>query len=493
MARKTILDAMASQRFADAETLASALFDRYPGFAPAGNNLVDTLFAQGRLDESLAVARRVLDRHPENAYALANMAARLCPLGRWEEARGFAERLRRLTKKPADVWVRQQEVFNYFGDDEAVLDAWREAEKMADLADTSAFAFGQHLAAVACMRLDRLDEARHLWNKALDLKPDLSLARENLDDCWKPVSDREGPWPFELSRWLKYTEFDNLYDEVSNSGRDTSESIADIERRWLAERPHLEALIPTWLDRGPPEARKFALSLATTADTPAMRQALEAFMRGKRGSDRQRFNAGLHLAKVGALESREVRMWINGEWRDTFFKDYELHGESSSLCDPKADELACKAHEALREGKAKRAEELLMQAIELVLDKPSLQQNLANAYVMQGREDEAIELSKWTRQRFPDYLFGRVQAAYRYISSGELDFAEAELAPFRESRRLHFSEFSALANAEVRLCHARRDDDAARSWLNFWEGLVPDDPQLRAARNLVEGTAGFSW
>ncbi|HVA49454.1 MAG TPA: hypothetical protein VNH11_24015 [Pirellulales bacterium] len=40
--------------------------------------------------------------------------------------------------------------------------------------------------------------------------------------------------------------------------------------------------------------------------------------------------------------------------------------------------------------------------------------------------------------------------------------------------------------AEIRLCHARRNIAAARSWYDLWQRMVPDGPQLDAARELLE-------
>lgn len=486
-----IMAAIASQQFDRAEKLAARLWERHPGFAPAGNNLVDAIFAQGRFEESLDVARQILERHPENPYSLANLAIRLSTTGRWGEARTAAERLRAIKDKSPDAWVKQAEVFSYLGDDQAVLEAWREAEPMSDDADRVVQALGHHLAAVACLRLDRRAEALQHWQTALKQMPDLALAQENLDDCWKPLGQCEGPWPFEMQRWLGRETLDAFEREVVRPGRGSDEAPARLERQFLEKHPHVGAIVPALLDRGPPPLRAFALILAKAADTPALRQALLEFVRGQRGSDKQRFNAAQHLARLGALESRQMRLYVQGEWRDILLQEYELHGEATLLGDTRADELALRAHQALRDRDGRRAEDLFRQALELVPDRPSLHNNLANAYQLQGRGREAVELMRHVRERFPDYLFGRVHFAHYYIGRGELDRANDELRPLRSRQRLHFAEFSALMYAEAALSHARGNDDAARQLLKMWEQVLPDDPKLADVRDLVERKRPF--
>ncbi|HET6884567.1 MAG TPA: tetratricopeptide repeat protein [Pirellulales bacterium] len=487
---EAILEAIAAQNFVEAESLARRLHERYPAFAPAGNNLADALFYQGRIDQSLAVAREVLVYNPTNSYALATLTSRLCNLGRFEEAREYAEQLRVSGLKSADSLFKQLEAFSYLGDDQAVLDTWAELAKVEEHTEERLLAVAHHLTAVALMRLGQESDARVHWYDALDIDPELELADENLDDSNRPIGEREGPWPFEPGRWMSQNAMSDLHARLS-AKKDLSENeVAEIERGFLAEHPEVEAVIPVLLDRGDPEVRALFLRMAIVTDTPAMREALKAFALGKRGSEGQRIQAAEHLCRVGVLDAQRLRMWVKGEQRDVMLAEFELHEEATSLGDAQAEELARQAYQALSEGDGARAEELLNSAIDLVPDRPSLHNNLANAYKTQGREEEAIAKVKWIRQRYPDYLFGRVQFAHRYIASGELDLAEAELRPLRDRRRLHVSEFSARMLAEVRLAHARRDLDAARTWLDFWERFLPDDPQLDVAHELLEGGLG---
>ena len=45
-------------------------------------------------------------------------------------------------------------------------------------------------------------------------------------------------------------------------------------------------------------------------------------------------------------------------------------------------------------------------------------------------------------------------------------------------KRLHFSEFSALCNAQIDVCVAEGSLDAARAWLEIWDQAIDDHPEL---------------
>ncbi|MGH7137296.1 MAG: tetratricopeptide repeat protein, partial [Pirellulales bacterium] len=356
--------------------------------------------------------------------------------------------------------------------------------------DRPRLARAHHLAAVALARLDRENEAHGQWNKALELDPDFDLARDNVNDSWKPWAEREGPWAFAAPLWTSPRTIAEFRARLLDPDGKTPNDFAERARRLLEERPEVAAIASVILDRGDPCLRPFFIELTIAADTPAMRHVLERFAFGQRGSDRQRMQALTHLDKVQALASKRARIWHNGEWREVLLQMFDVHDEPTPLSDPQADDLSNEAYWALTEDDGARAEKLLKQALERVPDDPGLEFNLAQAYEAQGRDEEARHHRRWIRQRWPDYLFGRVMAAHEFISAGDCDAADAELAPLRERQRLHHTEFSAFMYAQVRLFHARRNSAAARSWFDLWERLNPDDPLLGRARRLLDPRLG---
>ncbi|MGH7138956.1 MAG: tetratricopeptide repeat protein, partial [Pirellulales bacterium] len=121
-----ILDAVAADNFVEAEKLARPLHVRFPRYAPAGNNLAEVIFYQGRFEESFKAQREVLEHNPDNAYGLANMVRLLCLLGRTAQAGEYAERLRGIQNRSAGTTYKQMEAFSYLGLDDAVLEKWEE-------------------------------------------------------------------------------------------------------------------------------------------------------------------------------------------------------------------------------------------------------------------------------------------------------------------------------------------------------------------------------
>jgi predicted Zn-dependent protease len=147
--------------------------------------------------------------------------------------------------------------------------------------------------------------------------------------------------------------------------------------------------------------------------------------------------------------------------------------------------LAFEAHEALNAFDGERAERLLKEALAKEPDSPDLLNNLAAAYGLQGRVEEAADLIRDIHARHPDYWFGRIGVARQAIEAGRLEEAQDILRPMLQQTRLHRSEFTALAAAEIELQLARGEPDGARSWLQMWEQMVPDHPQIPLMRRKI--------
>jgi tetratricopeptide (TPR) repeat protein len=189
--------------------------------------------------------------------------------------------------------------------------------------------------------------------------------------------------------------------------------------------------------------------------------------------------------EAGLIPAGPTRLWVQGEWRELLLLGFELHGESTGAHSPPVERLAAEAMEALYEGDGERAERLLKQGLEKEPDAVDLMNNLANAYNLQGRHDEAEALIRQIYERYPDYFFGRVNVAQQHIQNGELERARELLTPLLSQRRLHFSEFAALCMAEMNLFLAEGNREGARRWLELWESMDPEHPQLPEWRDRV--------
>jgi len=462
-------------KYAQARKVAEQLLRRYPDFAPAINNISLTYLAEGRLDQAIATAQRVLAFAPDNIHALSNLTRYLCMSGRVDEAEQQAERLKAVESDATDVWLKKAEALSYVGDDQGVLDVFSAAERAGHLEPPFVNPILYHLTAVAAMRLGQENRARRYWKRALKLSPGLELARANLSDLRKPVGERHAPWPFSFPNWVTQKAIDDLgrYLEPAFQ-RGKEEAVTRATRRYLRQHPEIVSLVPLLLDRGDPMGREFALHIARATGTPELQAALRDFALGQRGPDGMRNEAARIASEAGLLPSGPVRLWMQGEWREILLMTFELHEEPDPERDPQVEQWLTEATLALHRRDADEAERLLKQALEIEPDVPALLNNLAAAYEMQGRRQEAEVIIRRLHEQYPDYVFARTGMAQLCISRGEIDEAEALLKPLRTRRRFHFSEFAAFCVAQIQLFLAQDNLDAARSWLDMWASADPD-------------------
>jgi len=332
-----------------------------------------------------------------------------------------------------------------------------------------------HLGAVAALRLDRVAEAKRLWKMALDVSPEFDLAVDNLEDLDLPPEERNGPWPFAVQEWLPETTIKDLVKTVPRPGTATPKAAEHGVRRFLAQHPEFEAIAPLLLERGDPPGRALAFEIALMGQTPALNAALRDFALGTRGPDDMRFEAVQAAQRAGLLPNGDIRMWIEGEWRDVLMLDIEIYNEPVvRRIHPRAQKLHDEAGPALYTNDGAKAERLLTEARTLAPDDPSILNNLAMAYQLQGKQEQAEALAQEIGERFPDYLFGIVARAHRAIHAGQLDQAEELLRPLYQQRRLHVSEFAAIAQAQLSLLLLQDKPDAARDWLDLWHEIDPE-------------------
>jgi len=472
---------LAQGEYRQAHRVEQQLLRRHPGFAPALNNISQIDFLQGRREGAIGVARQVLAFDPDNFHALSNLARYLCLNGRVDEAQTWAERLKAVESDQVDVWVKKAEALSYLGDDEGVLDAFAGAERAGhlDLVDPILY----HLAAVAAMRLGREDEARRHWQRARELSPGLELVQDNLDDLRKPVAERHAPWVSAFPNWASERIVRDLLQEIEPASRRGEEAASQAARRYLRRHPEIVGLVPQLLDRGDPQGREFALRIALMTRTPEMLDALRDFALSRRGPDAMRMLAA-HAASEGrVLPSGLARLWMRGEWREILLLGFELHDEDDGFEHrPQVDRLLVKATTALQQREGRRAEQLLLQALEAEPDAPDLLNNLAAAYGLQGRRQEAESLVRQVHERHPDYVFARTSVARIFVDRGEIDQAKALLEPLFSRKRLHYGELGALCEAQIELYLAQDDFDGARSWLDMWADADPEEPAVERWR-----------
>ncbi len=470
-----IMSLVEQNQWARARLRAEQALRRKPDFIPVLNNLSLAYFNEGQSEQAIATARRVLDIDADNYHALGNLVRYSCLSGRLDEAHAWGERLKSATAPDhLDIWTKKAESLTFLGDDQGVLDAFHAAERDGE---PYVWPLLCHLAAVVALRQGREDEARRHWRRALELAPWLHIARDNLADLDKPIGERNAPWPFGLSEWLSHHDLEAFAREtLPPAARHDPCALAEARQRFLRRHPALVRLIPLLLDRGDPEGRDFALHVAMESKAPELAPALRDFALGQRGPDTARSQAAEAAQLAGLLPDGPVRLWTQGSWRDIEVMGFEIHDEPNRRHGPRVEKLQIDATRALNKGDTARGERLIKQALEVEPDAPDLWNNLAVAYAQDGRVQDAEEITRQIHARDPDYLFGRTNLALQHMRAGRLDEAEALLKPLRARKRMHVSEFAALMNAQIELCVARKDLDAARRWFDLWARTEPDSP-----------------
>lgn len=494
-----------------ARKLGESLLRRWPDFVPALNNMSLINVFEGRFQAAIYMARRVLTLQPGNIHALSNLVRYCCLSGNLEEAEQWGEQLRATQPKEPDWYLKKVEGLSFIGDDAGVVETFESAmgdKELKPLLDEPIF---YHLAAVAYMRLGRTRKARSLWNQALKLEPAFGLALGNLEDLRKPLNERYAPWPFSMDYWLTQRAKDDLRamlptanaagagkaDKADKAGKGAprDEVLERAFRRFLRKHVEIEGLLPALLDRGDRAGREFALRMAELGRTPKMLQALCDFALSTRGPDARRRDAAHTAAEEGLIPPGPVRLWQNGDWRELLIFGFNITHEPTIELPEQIEGLMLQALQDLRNEKGEEAERLLKQALDSPwarADSPgvaSVLNNLASAYEMQGRPEEAEDLLRQITEKYPDYFFAHVALARKVLKDAGEGETEAEkqqriaeahalLEPLLSRRNIHYSEFAALCSTQIDLSLLQADRQTARSWLHLWESTGEDDLRI---------------
>jgi tetratricopeptide (TPR) repeat protein len=299
-----------------------------------------------------------------------------------------------------------------------------------------------------------------------------------------PVGERDVPWYWPLQYWLPQN-FETALNKHIGQGtsRRSDKSVELGMKALLAERPYLTQLFPHMLEFGDRSTREFVMNLIRLVKTPEMLQLLYDFGQGRYGSDDLRFEALQVLSQDYSEmlpDDKKVKMWINGQEAEVFLLGFEITYESELVAGV-SDEIQDKhtaAYEYLMDDEPEKAEAVLQEIIAAAPHFYSAYNQLAVAYQMQGRHKEARAIMEQTHAQFPDYLFARVGLARMLIQDKRIEDGRKLLEPLMQLKKLHISEFKALASAQMDLALAEKKPESARTWLGMWEEIEEDDPQL---------------
>ena len=469
--------------------LGRQILEEYPNFTPAFNNLSQLEFRMGNSETAIKYARHVLDIAPDNFQASANLTRYLYLLGHVEEATSQSNHLDSLQSTMAEFWTKKAETFTYLGQHARVDAVVREVEEYPELSQFPGMALLYHLGGVAALNMGDEKLARSRWEEALKDQPTLDLARENLDDLNQPESERHGPWPFTTQQWLPTTLFGDLKAIWAQQakGRKTEQQIEHGVKKaiqgYFDDHPGLMGIFASLLAYGGEAGRDMVFNVAKTSEYPPLFEKVYAHALAQDGPDSSRLQATELLRQFGHMPTGTTRMWLQGKWHETLLFNFVVGEESEAsypMTSREARDAYVDAHELLRDENYSGARTLLERANKLQPDHPIILNNLAQCLERLGDQDAANTMVASVIKNCPDYLFGQISIINQLINNAELKQAQETLTPLLNRAKLHYSEFSAVADAQVRILVLRDEINGAKMWLDTWRKILPDEPKVDA-------------
>ncbi len=458
-----------------------------PDFVPGWNNLSTVQFMTGQVDAAIATCETVLQKDADNIHALANRIRYQYLSGRIDAAKANLPQLKAIAPTTVDLALKQAETYTYLGDDQAVWDVYQQAKTLAEQTEVEIQPALHHFAAVAIARLGDLNQARSLWEQALQGEPDFRLAVENLRDSYLPIGDRQGAWPFTFADWTNRKLFDDFKQLLTRS-LETTKSIDSTDgfkvdkqliNQLFTTHPELVSLLPILWERGDESCRHLILMIAKGTTNPDIQQLLPQFVISQFGSDAMRMELAQLLKGAGLLGNGLVEMWVQGQLQQLQIKSYEIYDEPSHDHSPKVESLMARASVANRSQKYQQARQLLKTALDLEPEAPDIRYNLGVNLKLTGQEQEGQALIEQVYAEHPSYLFAALAMATRYIQTENLQKAEEILQQFSAQERFHRSEFDMYCGTYVQLAMAKHDDDLTNQWLRMWEQVLPNSRNLQ--------------
>ena len=472
---------LGSQRFDLAVRCCDQSIVRFPFFRSAYNNKVLAILLEHGPDAAEPALQEAFEHHPDNLFVIAFKIRQLALRGRHAELPDYCALLATVPlifPNKHDFFVGKIEAFAWADDLERIIETYQLArEEMGEEWDVErpTCALATHYAAVAHARSGNPETSLELWKS---IPPGvLPIATENLEDIQKPVGGQNGPWFFDLKDWLPKQFFTVMRQESARQGLDAStteekrhdlfeERVRPLFKKMFPLFPSLEHTLIEMLRRGGPDARTWVGMFIGLRETPEFKAAVIDFTLGKSGSDQCRREFTHLLAQYGWLQSDQIRVWEDGEQCEHQLINMDIHWETREMdtpLSPKAAKKNQEAYDLASEGDYEAAIELLLEINTLEPGRPSVLYNIASFYQVLDRNDLYDDIIDQLNRDFPDYFFGKVALAKRWVLQGRLEEALTLTTPLYKLGRLHGTEFLALSGAMVLYHLASGNVDEARS------------------------------
>ncbi len=459
----------------EAQQRCRELLAKAPAFVPARNNLAVTCFHAGQIDAAVSVVEGTRALDSQNQFASATLAKLYFLAGRFEEAQRVADEFVATPARQADAHVAQLEALAHLGRDADIV-------TLASLVDAkelgSRFAFQQHFLAYAQCRLGDERSARATWKKCCRTHPHPDAADENLADL--EAGTGHAPWPFSTTNWIPSAIVNQFkFEHAGQLGTPQA-------------RQMLARLTPALLDRGDPQSRQIAVSMARIEQTPEQLEALKQFTFGCRGPDQLRFYCQQFLIQLGLVDSGPHRIYSNGQWIEarSFVAEITTEPRPSSS-PPWVIEALTQAVTANNAGNYEQAEAMYEQVLAAEPDNCTAAYNQCAVWASRdGTQAEARirERIQQLHADFPDYIFARIaMAQFVLTDEDDADKAHQMVAPILDAKQLHIDEAKALFIFQTQLAIKQRNLPAATKSLALLKDICgASDPVVKQLESQLQ-------
>jgi Tfp pilus assembly protein PilF len=198
-----------------------------------------------------------------------------------------------------------------------------------------------------------------------------------------------------------------------------------------------------------------------------------------------------HLMEVGEIQEGEsLRLWMDGEWRETQIRRYDISDQPDSDYEPEVADLLNAGLEAFQREELELAERLFQRALELDPRAKHAYNNLGTIYAQQGKSERARETLRAALEIDSLYVLPRCNLAHFLLGDGDAEGAAEMIRPLADVTEFHPQDMAFYAYTQAHVLLAQGDHDAAQRSLQIALEFRPDyapAQELMVRLKLLEG------